>query len=930
MAALASVVARRLSDLTLTGTYTNVNLGTLDLENDASKIEQTASDKITVKELGYYLISYNGSLEATSTGIHTLRVRINDSTVLDSSIRRVSYPSDTHDINNSFVVELAANDFISLQAVTNSSAVLKGEFSLTVIQIQLDAEQGPQGIQGEQGEQGIQGPQGIQGVQGEQGDQGDQGIQGVQGPQGDAGDQGEIGAPGVQGETGLDGITGPKGATGVIGIQGASGTQGETGVGVTGPIGTMGVQGFTGPNGPTGAKGTTGVQGVPGATGVQGIQGITGKLGATGLLGPQGFRGNTGIDGQKGTTGVQGASGLLGPLGPRGFQGPQGSTGVQGFTGLGDTGPLGSTGIQGETGPRGVTGGKGFTGSRGNTGIQGVQGTSGIQGETGFFNPELGQGLTSIAGIVGINLLDKSVFTEQYTGLFNIFKIPQLGVSGFLDPSYLDDSTLTTSHLADGSVTGDKLNASIVGEGLNFDISNNLKIDRTSSIFTETSSGASSAGKIGILDSSGVFDTTLIPAAIYSGATGIDINGSREIFVNRNDAEVFIDNSAGVSDKGKVVLTNNFGTIDNSMFGAQSILRNQIKNDIAGKGLIKSSSNPLELNFSDITAFSSIGSTGIAADKIPLTNSFGILDESLVPIPEFTATSPIELIADNFSFNVDDTSIIETSSGLADQNKLIKTTSDGKLHPSLLPTISTDLTSGSGIAITDMKVNVDVTDSSIFSVMGGEGAVGKVIKTGEEGVLDSSMLPNIPRYLIKDALIDPFYDALVTDTAAIVFDTHFRTVFKAFENNKKRIFIASGDYLENINITEDHTILQGESEGNTKIQGTITVNANYVTIKNLQVYGAGNGIELNGNYATVDHCLLTQNGGEPLVFNSSKGNKITCNHVHTNTANTITLNTGSNYNVVTQNILKNIDGSGTTTLSDLAGAGFNSTDGNIE
>jgi len=115
------------------------------------------------------------------------------------------------------------------------------------------------------------------------------GPTGLPGPTGILGPIGPTGPVGPQGVTGILGPQGPTGQVGPTGPQGIQGFPGVTGPGIVGPTGP---QGSIGPTGPYG--GPTGPQGLTGPVGATGSAGLTGAIGPTGSMGPQGVTGPTG------------------------------------------------------------------------------------------------------------------------------------------------------------------------------------------------------------------------------------------------------------------------------------------------------------------------------------------------------------------------------------------------------------------------------------------------------------------------------------------------------------------------------------------------------------------------------------------------------------------------------------------------------------
>lgn len=116
-----TVQLRRTSPFTLGGAFADVDLDTADVQNYLPVLEKTAADQITAKVTGNYEVSYGctGPAAAQTT---SLRVRKNDSSVLPGSEAAATSAGDAEDISRQFIAALAANDFITVQAMSSAGA----------------------------------------------------------------------------------------------------------------------------------------------------------------------------------------------------------------------------------------------------------------------------------------------------------------------------------------------------------------------------------------------------------------------------------------------------------------------------------------------------------------------------------------------------------------------------------------------------------------------------------------------------------------------------------------------------------------------------------------------------------------------------------------------------------------------------------------
>jgi len=115
---LPGVCARKTTTQTAPTVFTDITFDTTPVENNAAIIEHdnTNTDRILIKETGLYLISYE--LEFTPTGAPSAisaRVRINDTTVIFQSQTMIEEDQEETAVSTTFLVELTASDFVSLQ-----------------------------------------------------------------------------------------------------------------------------------------------------------------------------------------------------------------------------------------------------------------------------------------------------------------------------------------------------------------------------------------------------------------------------------------------------------------------------------------------------------------------------------------------------------------------------------------------------------------------------------------------------------------------------------------------------------------------------------------------------------------------------------------------------------------------------------------------
>jgi len=155
----ASVQIRRTTAFEFPLSYDDISFDITDIESDSSVLQHDDSntDRILIKEDGYYKISYNCSVDVDSSGTYNARVRKNDTVVISGSERFVADGGDTLDMGSDFISYLESGDFISMQGDKDGgSASLEPDIVLTIHKLD-----GVKGIQGPQGTNpGVQGPQG--------------------------------------------------------------------------------------------------------------------------------------------------------------------------------------------------------------------------------------------------------------------------------------------------------------------------------------------------------------------------------------------------------------------------------------------------------------------------------------------------------------------------------------------------------------------------------------------------------------------------------------------------------------------------------------------------------------------------------------------------------------------------------------------------
>ncbi len=159
---LATAQIRRTTDYTLTNAFVDITFNTTDVENDATVIEHdnTNTDQIDIKEAGIYLVSYKtqvsvgGSALVRSYG----QVRKNDTNVIPGSESEIDTWYDAaHEMNATFVVSLATNDYLTLQLSKETTADAATAYADTMMVVTK--------LEGVKGDDGPAGPsQDLEGV----------------------------------------------------------------------------------------------------------------------------------------------------------------------------------------------------------------------------------------------------------------------------------------------------------------------------------------------------------------------------------------------------------------------------------------------------------------------------------------------------------------------------------------------------------------------------------------------------------------------------------------------------------------------------------------------------------------------------------------------------------------------------------------------
>jgi hypothetical protein len=140
---------KRTTSLTLSaGIWTDIAFNVKEIETDNTVLEYDTvnTDRITIKQAGYYVIDYDANIYYEGAS----RIRVNDTTVISGSY----IPKDgdqncnvvPHSFSRSTYVYLNANDFITLQLMSNYGLAVSTNASLSIASVK--------GIKGDTGSQG--------------------------------------------------------------------------------------------------------------------------------------------------------------------------------------------------------------------------------------------------------------------------------------------------------------------------------------------------------------------------------------------------------------------------------------------------------------------------------------------------------------------------------------------------------------------------------------------------------------------------------------------------------------------------------------------------------------------------------------------------------------------------------------------------------
>jgi hypothetical protein len=186
---MAVVQLRRTTTYALTNSYADIQLDTVDQENNSSVIAHNVGDtaRIDILQTGIYEIHYH--FYSTKTTVHDWQFRVykNNTTVLPGSLQN-GLASSTDQTTGSMTTyaSLSANDYIKVQAqyTTNTGTINQLVFS---VKSTAGNDIGPTGSSGATGANGPTGSTGSTGITG---------VTGVSGPSGATGGTGQIGANG--------------------------------------------------------------------------------------------------------------------------------------------------------------------------------------------------------------------------------------------------------------------------------------------------------------------------------------------------------------------------------------------------------------------------------------------------------------------------------------------------------------------------------------------------------------------------------------------------------------------------------------------------------------------------------------------------------------------------------------------------------------
>jgi hypothetical protein len=115
---LVSVTVGRTTNVNIPTTFANITWNQTHVENNSSIIEHdnTNTERILIKESGTHIIAFSTSFNADAgEETITVRVLIDDTTVVPGSLRVASEDDEINDLSNVITAELTANTYITLQ-----------------------------------------------------------------------------------------------------------------------------------------------------------------------------------------------------------------------------------------------------------------------------------------------------------------------------------------------------------------------------------------------------------------------------------------------------------------------------------------------------------------------------------------------------------------------------------------------------------------------------------------------------------------------------------------------------------------------------------------------------------------------------------------------------------------------------------------------
>jgi len=153
------VQLHRSADLTADNTWQDVEFDVIDIENDTDTLERddVNTDRILVKQDGYYLINYNFSTWTSNGVANEVRVRVNDTTILPSSYQQslctITDAENSVPLTNSLSVSLSNGNYITLQ-IKASNGCKQQDVNFSIAKLVGSDIIGPQGVTGPTGPQG--------------------------------------------------------------------------------------------------------------------------------------------------------------------------------------------------------------------------------------------------------------------------------------------------------------------------------------------------------------------------------------------------------------------------------------------------------------------------------------------------------------------------------------------------------------------------------------------------------------------------------------------------------------------------------------------------------------------------------------------------------------------------------------------------------